>query len=268
VPLRVDSGAHGGVEEDRASILIVDDLDEKLLVFETVLEHPSYDLVCARSGAQALKHVLKTEFAAILLDVNMPDIDGFETAALIRQYKRSAHTPVIFVTAYADEMQTIRGYSLGAVDYILSPIVPEALRSNVRVSVHLHLTQRRPRRPAEERHANAGAQPRRSPRRTRNAPTSCRRRASAQRIARSRHRRASACSCWCRNAAPARRARSATSRATLRMCSTARPRRAARFVSSIERRPSSGTTRPSRGAGPSPAPSLRPPAHRIRCSCP
>ena len=65
----------------------------------------------------------------ILLDVNMPDIDGFETAALIRQYKRSAHTPIIFITSYADEMQTARGYSLGAVDYILSPVVPDVLRS-------------------------------------------------------------------------------------------------------------------------------------------
>ena len=84
---------------------------------------------CARSGAEALQHLLEREFAVILLDVNMPDIDGFETAALIRQRKRSAHTPIIFVTAYADEMQTIRGYSLGAVDYILSPVVPEVLRS-------------------------------------------------------------------------------------------------------------------------------------------
>jgi signal transduction histidine kinase/DNA-binding response OmpR family regulator len=162
VPLRFDSGAHAGVEEERASILIVDDLDEKLLVFETVLEHPSYDLVCARSGAEALKHVLKTEFAAILLDVNMPDIDGFETAALIRQYKRSAHTPIIFVTAYADEMQTIRGYSLGAVDYILSPIVPEVLRSKVRVFVDLQLAQRRLRRHADERVALAAAEAARS----------------------------------------------------------------------------------------------------------
>jgi signal transduction histidine kinase/DNA-binding response OmpR family regulator len=105
---------------------------------------------------------LKTEFAAILLDVNMPDIDGFETAALIRQYKRSAHTPVIFVTAYADEMQTLRGYSLGAVDYILSPIVPEVLRSKVRVFVDLHLAQRRLRRHADERVALAAAEAARS----------------------------------------------------------------------------------------------------------
>jgi signal transduction histidine kinase/DNA-binding response OmpR family regulator len=162
VPLNANIGGPTGDDGERASILIVDDLDEKLLVFTTVLEHPSYQLVCARSGAEALKHVLKTEFAAILLDVNMPDIDGFETATLIRQYKRSAHTPIIFVTAYADEMQTLRGYSLGAVDYILSPIVPDVLRSKVKVFVDLHLTQRRLRRHVDERVALAAAQAARS----------------------------------------------------------------------------------------------------------
>ena len=90
-----EQGGVGGVEE-RASILVVDDLPEKLLVFTTVLEDLGHDLVCARSGSEALKEVLRTDFAAILLDVNMPDIDGFETASLIRQYRRSAHTPIIF----------------------------------------------------------------------------------------------------------------------------------------------------------------------------
>ncbi|MDQ6680135.1 MAG: response regulator, partial [Pseudomonadota bacterium] len=104
---------------ERTSILIVDDLPEKLLVFRTLLEDLGHDLVFARSGSEALKAILQQEFAVVLLDVNMPDIDGFETASLIRGYKRSAHTPIIFVTSYADEMQTIRGYTLGAVDYIL-----------------------------------------------------------------------------------------------------------------------------------------------------
>ncbi len=136
---------------ERASILIVDDLPEKLLVFRTVLEDLGHEIVCVRSGSEALKEILRHEFAVILLDVNMPDIDGFETAELIRQYKRSAHTPIIFVTSYVDEMQTIRGYSLGAVDYILSPMVPEILRSKVKVFVDLHLMQRRLRRHADER---------------------------------------------------------------------------------------------------------------------
>ena len=158
MPLNSEFDDLGEDDGERASILIVDDLQEKLLVFETVLEDLGHDLVCARSGAQALKEILKTEFAAILLDVNMPDIDGFETAKLIRQYKRSARTPIIFVTSYADEMQTSLGYSLGAVDYILSPVNPDVLRSKVKVFVDLHLTQRRLRRRANERVALAAAE--------------------------------------------------------------------------------------------------------------
>src|SRR5258706_426255 len=102
--------------DEKTSILIVDDLPEKLLVFQTILEELGQNLVMVRSGSEALKEILHREFAVILLDVNMPDIDGLETAKLIRQYKRSAHTPIIFITAYADELQTAQGYSLGAVD--------------------------------------------------------------------------------------------------------------------------------------------------------
>jgi signal transduction histidine kinase len=145
-------------QDERASILIVDDLPEKLLVFGTVLEDLGHHLVFVRSGSEALREVLHREFAVILLDVNMPDIDGFETATLIRQYKRSAHTPIIFITSYADEMQTQRGYSLGAVDYILSPVVPEVLRSKVKVFVDLHVMQRRVRLQAEQRVALAAAE--------------------------------------------------------------------------------------------------------------
>ncbi|WP_284617968.1 hybrid sensor histidine kinase/response regulator [Aquabacterium humicola] len=144
-------------ELEKANILIVDDLPEKLLVFRTVLEELQQNLVFVRSGAEALREVLQREFAVILLDVNMPDIDGFETATLIRRYKRSAHTPIIFITAYADEPQTVRGYSLGAVDYILSPVVPEVLRSKVRVFVELHALQRRIAQQADERVALAAS---------------------------------------------------------------------------------------------------------------
>ena len=102
-------GATVNTAGERAAILVVDDLPEKLLVVETVLAELGEELVFARSGSEALRLVLEREFAVILLDVNMPDIDGFETASLIRRYKRSAHTPIIFVTASADEMQTERG---------------------------------------------------------------------------------------------------------------------------------------------------------------
>ena len=149
-----DPRGHG----DKANVLIVDDLPEKLLAFRTMLEELGENLVMARSGSEALAEVLKREFAVILLDLNMPDIDGLETAALIRDYKRSAHTPIIFITAYADEMQAHKAYELGAVDYILSPIQPDVLRSKVKVFVELFQLQRRTRAMAEERIALARAE--------------------------------------------------------------------------------------------------------------
>lgn len=153
-PVEPDGGA---TPTDRVNILVVDDLPEKLLVFRTVLEDLQQNMIFVRSGTEALREVLAHEFAVILLDVNMPDIDGFETAALIRRHRRSAHTPIIFITSYADELQTARGYSLGAVDYILSPVVPEVLRSKVRVFVELHVLQKRIARQADERVALAAS---------------------------------------------------------------------------------------------------------------
>ena len=122
----------------RARILIVDDLPEKLLVYSSLLEDIDAEIVQARSGTEALKRVLEGSFAVILLDVNMPDIDGLETATLIRGHRNGRHTPIIFITAYADELQTARGYALGAVDYILSPIVAPVLRTKVQVFVDLY----------------------------------------------------------------------------------------------------------------------------------
>jgi signal transduction histidine kinase/DNA-binding response OmpR family regulator len=152
-----DVTANSSPLPERANILVVDDLPEKLLVFRTVLEELDQSMIFVRSGTEALREVLQREFAVILLDVNMPDIDGFETAALIRRHRRSAHTPIIFITSYADELQTARGYSLGAVDYILSPVVPDILRSKVRVFVELHLLQKRVARQADERVALAAS---------------------------------------------------------------------------------------------------------------
>src|SRR4051794_9735357 len=99
---------------DKANILVVDDLPEKLLVYRTVLDELEQHIFEARNGTEALKLVLQHDFAVILLDVNMPDMDGFETAALIRARKRSAHTPIIFVTAYLDELRAVQGYAHGA----------------------------------------------------------------------------------------------------------------------------------------------------------
>src|SRR5258708_38245633 len=116
-------GLYGSVCVNRARILIVDDLPEKLLVYSSLLADVDAEIVQARSGTEALKRVLEGSFAVILLDVNMPDIDGLETATLIRGHRHGRQTPIIFITAYADEMQIARGYALGAVDYIQSPVV-------------------------------------------------------------------------------------------------------------------------------------------------
>ncbi|MEJ8835843.1 hybrid sensor histidine kinase/response regulator [Ramlibacter sp. AN1133] len=136
---------------DKVNILVVDDLPEKHVVFSTILEELDQNIVNARSGQEALKYILEMEFAVILLDVNMPDIDGLETASLIRQYKKSAQTPIVFITAYVDELQARRGYALGAVDYIPSPVVPEVLRSKVRVFVELFRMNRQLQKQAAQR---------------------------------------------------------------------------------------------------------------------
>lgn len=147
--------ADSGGPAERANILVVDDLHEKHVVFRTILDELGENIVSARSGKEALRYILEREFAVILLDVNMPDIDGLETASLIRQYKKSAQTPIVFITAYVDELQAKRGYALGAVDYIPSPVVPEVLRSKVRVFVELYRMNRQLQVRAVEREALA-----------------------------------------------------------------------------------------------------------------
>jgi signal transduction histidine kinase/DNA-binding response OmpR family regulator len=142
-------------EQEKANILVVDDLAEKHVVFRSILDELGQNIVSARSGQEALRYILEMEFAVILLDVNMPDIDGLETAGLIRQYKKSAQTPIVFITAYVDDRQAKRGYALGAVDYISTPVVPEVLRSKVRVFVELFRMNRQLQQQAAQREALA-----------------------------------------------------------------------------------------------------------------
>jgi CheY-like chemotaxis protein len=123
--------------EERVNILAVDDSPEKLLALSAVLSELDQNVVCASSGREALRHLLRQEFAVVLLDVNMPGLDGFETASLMRQRKSCEHVPIIFVTAYGDESHAGRGYSLGAVDYILAPLDPGVLKTKVMVFVEL-----------------------------------------------------------------------------------------------------------------------------------
>ena len=125
--------------EDKASILVVDDNPAKRLALVSVLEQLNQNLVVAESGRDALRLLLSHEYALILLDVQMPDMDGFETAALIRSRKQSEVTPIIFVTAYSrGETDMLHGYSEGAVDYVFTPIIPEILRAKVSVFVDLY----------------------------------------------------------------------------------------------------------------------------------
>jgi signal transduction histidine kinase/DNA-binding response OmpR family regulator len=123
--------------QDPVCVLVVDDLPEKRLALQVALDGLEVDIIQAASGREALRHLLHRDFAVILLDVNMPDIDGFEAAALIRQRPRTEHTPIIFITGYDDELRAIQGYNLGAVDYILSPVLPTVLRTKVGVFVDL-----------------------------------------------------------------------------------------------------------------------------------
>jgi len=118
------------------NILVVDDVPENHVVYRAVLGELG-NMVSAHTGAEALRHVLEQDFAVILLDVNMPDMSGLETAAMIRRRRKVQHVPIIFVTAYADDIRAEQAYSLGAVDYIVSPVVPEILRSKVTVFVEL-----------------------------------------------------------------------------------------------------------------------------------
>jgi two-component system, sensor histidine kinase and response regulator len=129
------------------NILIVDDDPSKTVALRSVLDPLGENIVEARSGADALRHLLKEDFAVILLDVRMPIMDGFETAELIRQRPASELTPIIFVTAL-DQAQTDmgRGYELGAVDFVFSPIVPAILRAKVQVFVELYKAQHELRR--------------------------------------------------------------------------------------------------------------------------
>ena len=124
-------------------ILLVDDHPENLLALEAILADTGHTLVHARSGAEALKAVLGQEFALILMDVAMPDLDGYETAELIRRRDRSRHTPIIFLTANVkSDTHVVRGYAAGAVDYLFKPLSPEVLLSKVAVFVELY-TQRK-----------------------------------------------------------------------------------------------------------------------------
>ena len=134
--------AGGGGTHEKAKILLVDDRPANLLVYEVILAELDEDLIAVHSGEEALEQVESQNFAVILLDVNMPGMDGLETAKRIRGNVRSSHMPIIFMTAFADDFRIAEGYAHGAVDYMQTPVVPEVLRAKVKVFADLfHMSE-------------------------------------------------------------------------------------------------------------------------------
>jgi len=141
-----------GAKMEKANILLVDDQPAKLLSYQTILADLDVNLILAKSGREALQCLLKQDVALILLDVVMPEMDGFETASLIRQHPRLEQTPIIFVTALSvSDVDRLKGYELGAVDYVFVPVVPEILRTKVSVFVELYRKRQELQNEIEER---------------------------------------------------------------------------------------------------------------------
>jgi signal transduction histidine kinase len=126
-------------EHDKVNILMVDDQPAKLLSYEVILSELGENLIMAGSGREALEHLLKTDIAIVLMDVSMPEIDGFELAEIIRQHPRYQKTAIIFISAvHLTDLDRLKGYKHGAVDYIAVPVVPDLLRAKVRVFAELY----------------------------------------------------------------------------------------------------------------------------------
>src|ERR1700748_194031 len=126
-------------EHEKVNILLVDDQPAKLLSYEVILQELGDNLIKASSGQEALETLLKTEVAVVLMDVCMPDLDGFQLAAMIREHPRFKKTAMIFISAiHLSDMDRLRGYEMGAVDYVPVPVIPEVLRAKVRVFAELY----------------------------------------------------------------------------------------------------------------------------------
>jgi len=141
----------------QATLLLVDDVADNLLALEAALSPLGHRTVLAHSGEEALRHLLKDDdFATIILDVQMPGLDGFETAAEIRKRQRTSEVPILFLTAInRDEVHLLQGFAAGGVDYIFKPVDPELLRAKVSVFVRIYMADRRLRQQAAELHHQA-----------------------------------------------------------------------------------------------------------------
>jgi len=126
-------------EQEKVNILMVDDQPGKLLTYEAILNELDENLIKARSGKEALDHLLRTDIAIVLMDVSMPELDGFQLADMIRQHPRFQKIAIIFISAvHLTDLDRLNAYQRGAVDYISVPVVPELLRAKVRVFADLH----------------------------------------------------------------------------------------------------------------------------------
>src|ERR1700742_5256810 len=127
------------MDHEKVNILLVDDQPAKLLAYEVILKDLGENLVAASSGREALEILLKNEIAVILVDVCMPELDGFELAAMIRDHPRFQKTSMIFISAIqVSDFDRLRGYEMGAVDYVPVPVVPDVLRAKVKIFAELY----------------------------------------------------------------------------------------------------------------------------------
>src|SRR5436190_22441611 len=131
------------IDHEKVNILLVDDQPAKLLAYEVILKERGENLVVASSGRDALEYLLKNEVAVILIDVCMPELDGFQLAAMIREHPRFQKTAIIFISAiHLTDVDRLRGYEMGGVDYVPVPVVPEVLRAKVKVFSALYRKSR------------------------------------------------------------------------------------------------------------------------------
>ena len=148
--------------DDKVNILLVDDQPAKLLSYEAILADLGENLIKAASAREALEQLLKQDIAVVLVDVCMPELDGFELAAMIREHPRFQQTAIIFISAiHLTDVDRLRGYEMGAVDYVPVPVIPEVLRAKVRIFAELY----RKTRQLEQLNRGAGAARRRAHRR-------------------------------------------------------------------------------------------------------
>src|ERR1700761_560906 len=126
-------------QSDKVNVLLVDDQPAKLLSYEVILRELDENLIQASSGREALEQLLKNDIAVVLIDVVMPELDGFQLASMIREHPRFEKTAIIFISAVLmSDVDRLRGYEMGAVDYVPVPVIPEVLRAKVRIFAELH----------------------------------------------------------------------------------------------------------------------------------